>query len=248
MLPSSDSVAIIELCNFENWKYNKKEHEIYFGMIARNRVYSSVRNMAGDSRMPDGTYDLTDFIPVGRIRFVNSILNEIGKLPLKPINIPKELNIAEFTGRDTGEGSIQDAIDFMEKHNGAIIKSNTIVKKYEALYAKSSRDIPSDSRYFYSEIVDIDTEWRVFVHNNKIVDIRRYCGEYSNTVDIDFVNKCISTYTNSPKSYVIDIAKLKDGKYIVLEVANFVSCGLYGAADPKFIHMIINGWNHEISK
>ena len=92
-------------------------------------------------------------------------------------------------------------------------------------------------------LTDIKSEWRGFVHNKKLVGLNNYLGDFTVFPDVSIINKMIAEYKNSPPSYTIDVAVCEHGT-VLLEVHNFVSCGLYGFNDHKLLPlMTINGWN-----
>jgi hypothetical protein len=60
------------------------------------------------------------------------------------------------------------------------------------------------------------------------------------------VEDCIKEIGDSITAYTLDVAMLKSGRSVVLEIHNFVSCGLYGFDDAAIIPMLINAFKEDI--
>ena len=79
-----------------------------------------------------------------------------------------------------------------------------------------------------SEVVDIVSEYRAFVRYDKILDVRRYKGDWRVYPDYQLMEECVGKYTNSPYGYAIDFGVTKEGKTLLIEVNNTCSLGSYG--------------------
>ena len=58
----------------------------------------------------------------------------------------------------------------------------------------------------------------------------------------------VKAFTNTPKAYTLDVAVLRNGQTVVIEVHNFISCGLYGFASPKLPLMYCDGIYFELEQ
>lgn len=232
-IPSTDvGFKLIEACKYQNWYNGKEEHSI--------KLVHNVENS-------------NNKIYVGSIDFVEKAL---GKM-IKPINIPTELNDFEFLHRKIFYGQKSDLRDFMKsnKVSSVFVKSNEKCKAFNSMIIDINEIesyLNDDYDYMFSTTIDnIQAEWRVFVHNNMIRDAKIYMGEWQDNkyIPADFIKKSILTYKNSPKSYTIDIGVTENKEPFIIEVHNFVSCGLYGFDDYKILpQMVYNGYMHEKQK
>ena len=253
LLPSIEGLTVIELCNYQNWYNNDTVYEIYYGFVARDRIYKSVADAAKDYRIPSEYINYREFIPVGSIEFITYIKSILTKKPLKVINIPEELRKDSFLSREVFTLSKQEANELKrtkpkEYLESIIVKPGSIIKDFGADTLKGlDLNKITDDVIFASSKLDIITEWRVFIFNKKIIGIRRYLGDAA-VPSLEFIDKCIYTYTKSPKAYTLDICRTEDGKFAVIEVHNFVACGHYGLEEPKLLNMYIAGWKYEIDE
>ena len=250
LVPTSEvGLSVVEYCEFLNWLHRNKEYTVYFGLIARGRVYKCMRDAALDHRISEDTIDYSKLCPVGSVKFVNYILGKSGK-KIKPINIPDELSGYEFTHREIDRGNYDKIAEMLTKHDEVFLKPELNAKEFEpCIINKSYFNIDEyNKQYFISEVLDIETEWRVLVRNKSVVYNSIYTGNIHNNIDWDFVSKCINSYNNCPNSYALDIGKTTDGNFVVIEVTNFIACGVYGYSDEKLIRMLIDGWKYEMAQ
>lgn len=190
--------------------------------------------------------------PVGSIEFVNQALKvgyDVG--PMKPINVPPILFNEHFLGRRcTISKDKEELKSLYKKWNTTMlfVKSNSTIKAgYTDLYMVKE-NVPDDQEYFVSEPISIASEWRCFVYRGSLKDIKNYNGDPWLMPSRKFVNECIEKIGNEIIAYTLDVAVTSDNKSVVIEVHNFVSCGLYGFENPVIIPMLVNGIKKEIFK
>lgn len=68
------------------------------------------------------------------------------------------------------------------------------------------RDDFKNDDFLISEIIDIKSEWRGFVLNGNLLDLRCYSGEFSAFPNVNTIYDMIKDYTEAPKAYTIDVA------------------------------------------
>lgn len=189
-------------------------------------------------------YNLTDekiypgFIPIGSVEFVSTYLNEFyNKIP-KPINIPDELIDHIWTGRMIINGTEKDIVG--EK----FVKSNDKIKSFTEICSQAP-----PGNYQISDVIDIQSEWRAFVYNNKLIGLQNYGGDFDIFPDVVKIKKMIKTYTTQPPAFTLDVAITPDNNTVIIEVHDFFSCGLYGFSEHKYLpFMFSRSFNHVSTK
>ena len=162
-------------------------------------------------------------IPIGSVEFVLAWFKVIGIKNVKPLNIPKEL--WHFCDREIAIGHTKDFNGVYMLKDLEVIKSeyNDCVKLNNNIY------YPEDKEFFLSEwLNDVISEWRVFVFNGEIKDIKCYSGDFWKLPDKDYIEKIVKEYNNP--SYTLDVM-VTPNKTEILELHDFFSCGLYGFED-----------------
>lgn len=191
----------------------------------------------------DFSNSFIDAIPLGTIQFVTLYFNIFYGIEKEmPIEIPPILRTNEFL-----------------KRKYSIVSSNNIPKKgkyfikdvsqlkvfsyegelefflYDEIFdePKNISDtrlhLKKDHLFQVSELIDILSEYRVFVIDNEIYSITNYNGDFTLYPDISLLKKAImlwSTQKDCPNSYSIDVAITPKGTCI-LECHILMSTGIY---------------------
>jgi len=178
-----------------------------------------------------------NYIPIGSVQFVSAFLFQFyGKIP-KPINVPEELY--GYAGRSIFNGTQFD----LEKIKGSFyIKNNDKIKGFsDAIVLDNNHiyKIPAGN-YQISELIAIDSEWRVFVFQNEMVGLQHYSGDFTRFPDINKINGMIKNYKNAPVAYTLDVGINKTT--FVIECHDFFSCGLYGFSNHKILPYMYQRW------
>lgn len=231
-LPSPDSAVLLEVIDEHNWLHPE---DPIAAMLS-----SSCANIFQDGEQ---------LIPVGSIEFVESGLRRWYGIErgLTPLFIPEQLR--PFANRWVqaahGKRQVESAIANLGK---AFIKSASAVKcDYAGIY-HAGQKLPDDTDYFVSQTIDIVSEWRIFVHRGNILDLKNYSGDPWQMPDRTTVEKMVEAFTNTPKAYTLDVAVLRNGQTAVIEVHNFIACGLYGFNSPKLPLMYCDGIYFELEQ
>lgn len=174
-------------------------------------------------------------IPVGSIPFVEAWLKRVHGIDrINPIEIPKFLRTKEFVKRDYQIVPCED----VPKTGKYFVKDVSVSKKFsfsgetsvlfEDRYYTSA--INRDHLFQVSEMVDIMSEYRVYVFGGKIESICHYDGDPLVFPDPDVIqkaNRLYMTRPDYPRSLTIDVMVTDKGTELI-EIHPFVSCGLYG--------------------
>lgn len=209
------SFTLIESCNYNNWVRNNNDFQY------------ELTDFESCSKFRD-----KGFIPVGSVEFVSAYMKRHHKATLKPINIPDELNKIKFTGRIIFNGQESDLIKGFKK----FVKSNEVIKSFTEITDNAPKGC-----YQISDLIEIDSEWRTFVYNGKMVGLQNYAGEFDIFPNVFAINEMIKAYENSPVAYTLDVA-ISKGETVVIEVHDFFSCGLYGFSEHKILPFMISRW------
>lgn len=215
---------LVDAIKYNNWFYNETIYEYSFSS--------------------DSSLSQPGYIPVGSLEFVFDYAkthHHLSKEQIHPINIPYQLRNRDFLKRELSVSTKEDLL-FKEP---VFIKSNTSYKSFTEVIedAQSLLHVPEDE-YLVSEILTIESEWRTFIHNGHLLGAKHYSGDFKLMPDFALVEKMISTYTDSPDSYTLDVGINEKGTFLI-EVHPFVSCGLYGFTEYKHLPQMFNqGFRH----
>ena len=209
--------------------------------------------------------DLSDYLkdrleeatPVGTIDFVQSYLKKVhGVCEMHPIEVPERLRIPKMLLRD---------YQFVKRDN-LPTEGNWFIKNVSGLkkgtYCGDAKKLNSASNYMemneddifqVSTILDIMSEYRVFVYKDKIVGIQYYDGNVlvmPTPQEIKKIQEAVVRYSvahDCPDAYTMDWAIINTGckkeprDIAILEVHPFVSVGTYGLEGPVLLNMYKHG-------
>lgn len=183
-------------------------------------------------------------VPIGSIEFIEFWLKKYHNKKMTPIEVPECLRTQYFLKREynicTGDKIPATGRYFIK--NIEKLKQGTYCGNAEN-YA-DYRIIRLDQKYVVSEEVNIESEWRAYVINNKLENIANYDGNPLIYPDSTLVKQAIARYSidsQCPKSYTIDLGINESGTFII-EVHPFTAVGLYCALwGASLINAYIDG-------
>ena len=180
-------------------------------------------------------------LPIGSIEFMQRAAEILGiKLP-PPINIPETLK--SFCGRKTWTSNIKDL------HYPCFVKPLNDLKKFTGFVAKAPKDFALypemkgfNGELFCSEIIEnIQSEWRCFVLDGKILNCSNYAGDPLLFPDKFKIEMFISKYFDAPIGYSLDVCVTKDGTKLV-EINDGWSIGNFGCDPQDYFKILRSRW------
>ena len=244
------SFTLLESIRFNNWFHNNNNMKFKlvntFDVIEPSDIYP----------MPFKPQH-KEYIPIGSVEFVTDFLMHFYNLNPKPINVPEELFYHpsfDFTKRHIFNGTEKD----LKGHGKSFVKSNDKIKKFTEI-VEDDYKLPIGN-YQFSEFIDnIESEWRAFVYQSKLVGLQNYIGDFTRFPSVPKIEEMISVYKSAPIAYTLDVgvgAEIYHKKYgmflgnetFVIECHDFFSCGLYGFADHNILPNMFNRWFNEYIK
>lgn len=163
------------------------------------------------------------FVPIGSVEFVSKYFQDHCGFTPYPRNIPQELLCDIWTGRKVINGTEKDIVNY------SFVKSNTKIKAFTELCSEAPAGF-----YQISSLIDIDSEWRCFVYEGKLVGLQNYSGDFDIFPDVEKIKRMIQAYRSQPPVFTLDVAIMQD-RTVVIEVHDFFSCGLYGFTNHKIL-------------
>lgn len=103
--------------------------------------------------------------------------------------------------------------------------------------------IADDFEILASDPVRFDTEYRLFVHEGKILDARLYLGSYRKVLDWSVADAAIEAYEDAPVAYSLDLGLTDDGRTLVVELNDCFALGSYGMPSIPYARMVVDRWS-----
>lgn len=177
--------------------------------------------------------DIQHTTPIGSIEFVQAYLQAYHGIDhMTPIEIPESLRYQVLLCR---KYMIVPKSE-IPRTGRWFVKDVSTLKAFSALATWDDVDMAmlnDNSMFQVSEPLDIESEWRVYVHKDCIVGTAMYDCEktaFLHTVSMSKFSLAIEQYQQDPKrpaAYTMDFAVTRDGDTALLEIHPWVSVGLY---------------------
>lgn len=106
--------------------------------------------------------------------------------------------------------------------------------------------LPFDYPIWISEVVEFIAEWRCFVLDGRVLDVRPYTGDYHAQFDPSVIDKAISCWKDAPIAYGLDIGVTSDGRTLVVEVNDGYALGNYGLSPLNSINFHKARWKEMV--
>jgi hypothetical protein len=214
----------------------KVKHDFSFTLLESIEYQNWIRNNKTFEVHFTDEQTMPNVIPIGSVEFVNKYLNDYYGLMPKPKNIPIELLSKNWTGRNIINGTEKDIVG--EK----FVKSNDYIKSFTEI----CKEAP-EGNYQISDIIEIESEWRAFIFEGKLVGLQNYSGEFDIFPNVDKIKAMINAYKSQPIAFTLDVAICGD-ETVIIEVHDFFSCGLYGFSEHKILPFMFSKWFNEFIK
>lgn len=104
----------------------------------------------------------------------------------------------------------------------------------------SIMDLDDNEEIYVSDIVNFESEWRVYVENNEIKLICNYNGDPTLFPNVKTIREMIKSWSG-PCCYALDVGELC-GKTSLVEFNDFYSLGNYGLFPKNYVQMLTRRW------
>jgi hypothetical protein len=175
-----------------------------------------------------------NLIPIGSVEFVCEYLKTVYNKEPKPKNVPEEL--FKWSNRKIFNGTEKDLTKRL------FVKSNDKIKEFADIVEPDFK--LKKGNYQFSEVINIESEWRCFVYKNELIGLQNYSGDFLKFPDVNKIKNIIKDYESCPIAYTLDIG-LENSSLFVIEVHDFFSCGFYGFVDLNKIPYMFSRWFNE---
>lgn len=185
-------------------------------------------------------------LEVGLIGYVGDALAALRRLgaPMpEPIDYPPELE--RFLGRKVWRSSLDKADTgcFIKPIRHKLFTGRVWTGSIQdRLATAGATGTEPDEPIWCSELVTFVSEYRCFILEDQILDVRRYCGDWSLAPDRATVAAAVMAYASAPAAYALDFGVTDDGRTLLVEANDSFALGCYGLNPVFYARMISARW------
>lgn len=182
----------------------------------------------------------------GYIGDVHRGLARLGVPVPPPVDYPEEL--AEFLGRRVWQGTLGEvrgtlAPVFIKPLEHKLFNGFLWEGQQDAVSRRRVLTVPDSTPCWLSEPVQIEAEFRSMVMYRKVLDVRRYKGDWAKAPSRDVVESAVRAMgRRAPHAYCLDWAVLADGRTVLVEMNEGYAFGHYGMSHLSYARMLAARW------
>lgn len=201
----------------------------------------SLSTVSSIGKMGDAREGLKDVLPIGSVEYMKWFMTYVHKIPVPPpmMILPKRNCWTCTTKKELTYPCFVKPLEDVKRFTGFVAKSE---KDFD-LYPELSE---FDGPYWCSEPFKepILSEWRLFIHKRKIVNISCYAGDptFLPPQSTIWWIRDSAEISPNPIAYTWDIAVFKSGVDIV-ELNDMWAIGPYGCKEDEYFAMLKDRWN-----
>lgn len=171
---------------------------------------------------------------VGTVEFMNEVFKRINKSPRVSLN--SDRNSKTMSLGEARELILNGEVLFIKPKEIKLFTGSVIDK----MFLSTLNPYPDDTVVLVYKPFDspIISEWRCYVHMNKIVDARNYSGDFKTSINWNIVDNKVKNYNNFPIAYTVDIAVLENGDNVVVEFNDMWAIGNYGMDNTLYSRLL----------
>jgi len=183
---------------------------------------------------------------VGSVEFMKAVFNRIG---LNDVRLPENSNREYKVERlDVVKQMAKDGVKMFIKPFDIKLFTGFVIDKMQ--YTSIS-NIPDDTLVMVYKPFEypIESEWRCYIHNNKVEYISNYSGDFYVSIDSSYLDNVINQNKGKfPVAYTIDIGVLSNGENVVIEYNDMWAIGNYGIPNDVYVRMLRDRYFEIIKK
>ncbi len=174
---------------------------------------------------------------IGSTQFMKEVFKRVGltdvRLPMNSIYPCETITLEEFYER-VADGNTQLFIKPVE------IKLFTGFV-YEGFQYSILKNLPPTTQVMVYKPFDpkLESEWRVYVKDTKIIDWKNYSGAFDIMPDYNYVRSIIAEFKHIlPSAYTIDVGILANKENVVIEFNDMWAIGNYGLSNDVYLELL----------
>lgn len=173
---------------------------------------------------------------IGSVEFMREVFKRIGlmdvRLPQNSNRKSEIITLGEAHKRIANGGKLFIKPVDIKLFTGLVLDG----MKYSCL-----EGLPDETRVLAYEPFkeNIESEWRVYVHNNKIIDARNYSGDFTISPNYTCVELLVKgNKSQFPCAYTIDVGILASNDNVVIEYNDMWGIGNYGMPNDMYFRAL----------
>lgn len=233
---------------------NQGNYTAYYGFLKLGYKIQFYPNAIQLLDMLGDNPNLSEIVIAGGIDTIRRILFNLDVLQPE---VPKpHVVLPQFLKREMKEMTLKEFIDYSNSNSYKItfIKPLDEDKTFTGFVFRHQKDaiplkpLPWSFKLLTSEVVEFQSEFRVFIQNRKILDCKNYTGNFWLRPNPHIIQEAVDAYANQPAAYTLDWGIDMNGNTILIEINDGFGLAPYGLDPVKYSRFLEARWNEIITK
>lgn len=194
-------------------------------------------------------------VPVSRdtlvVGGVGTVRHALGLLGVSLPNLDYPERLRPYLGRAIDAATLRDvrARFCADDPEPLFAKPRDRHKAFDGYLLRAFRDLiatahlPDDMAVWTSPVIELASEWRVFVHGGAILGVGHYRGDPFTPPAGDTVRAALADFApDAPAAYAADFGITPDGRTLLIEVNDGYSLGSKGLSPVLYARMLQARW------
>jgi hypothetical protein len=183
---------------------------------------------------------------VGFVGDVHEALRTLGKSVPSPIDYPKSLN--GYLDRYLFKAMLGDVFKSTQRLFVKPVQPKLFTgflwEGPQRAFIRTA-GLPNDTEVWISEAIEFLAEYRVFVLDGEILDVRRYKGDWSRSLSLEHTKEATAAYCREPgcpRAFCLDLGVTGRSPCCLVEVNEAYAFGHYGLRSELYAQMLEATW------
>lgn len=186
-------------------------------------------------------------VVLGYITQVKKAVRNLGIEPPDELDYPDE--VKPYLGRKIWQGYLNEV--YTNESLWPVFVKPVKGKQFDGKLITGLKDLvglgdqEENRKIWCSEPMKFVSEYRCFVRYGKLLDVRRYKGDFRKQINFSVVEQCLADYKSQPAAFTLDFGLTEDGQTRLVEVNDGYAFGTYGLFSTDVAKMMSARW-HEM--
>jgi len=170
---------------------------------------------------------------VGSVEFMYMVFKRINCFPTKLPNNERE----QFTTLSDVRQRIENGETIFVKPNQIKLFTGSV---YDKFFINTLDEYPDDLEVITDTpfTSPIDSEWRIYVKDGKMMDSRNYSGNHLIHFDPVVAQEMIDKFKDQARCFTCDMAILENGDNVCVEINDMWAIGNYGMDNDMYVSLL----------
>ena len=173
---------------------------------------------------------------VGSVEFMKEVFSKVGK---------EDVRVSQNSNREHKVMTLGDIKKIVKDTGVSYFIKPFDIKLFtgfilDQMIYSSISDVPDNTMVMVYEVFKshIKSEFRCYIHRDKVVDIRNYSGDLFCSPSEEYLTSVINSNKEFPIAYTIDIGVLENGENVVVEYNDMWAIGNYGMSNDDYLKLL----------